>query len=225
MASPIYWIWIWVNSGVWWWTGRPGVLLSMGLQRVRHYWATDWNELSPARNAPVPNHPTNKYRLILGVWDKKILWVEFSHFPSNLISLAFMPILLSHNCLPALFPTRSFPHLLGAKSLLRQCLTQFQPPFIFWISKSDLMDHSLTCFLLLESSIWVKGTAFSLDFQNRNLQSVSSISSFHMYSEILHFNLFLFHPLFYIPLYHLNSFVRTAVVSKLAYSLWPTFQN
>ena len=51
------------------------------------------------------------------------------------------------------------------------------------------------------------------------------ISSFHMYSEFLHFNLFLFHPLFYIPLYHLNSFVRTAVVSKLAYFLWPTFQN
>ena len=30
------WTWVWVNSGSWWWTGRPGVLQSMGSQRVRH---------------------------------------------------------------------------------------------------------------------------------------------------------------------------------------------
>ena len=38
--------WIWVNSGSWWWTGRPGVLWFMGSQRVRHDWATDlfWSE-------------------------------------------------------------------------------------------------------------------------------------------------------------------------------------
>ena len=33
--------WVWVNSGSWWWTGRTGVLLSMGLQRVGHDWATE----------------------------------------------------------------------------------------------------------------------------------------------------------------------------------------
>ena len=32
--------WVWVNSGSWWWTGRPGVLQSLGSQRVRHNWAT-----------------------------------------------------------------------------------------------------------------------------------------------------------------------------------------
>ena len=30
MASPIWWTWVWVNSGSWWWTGRPGVLRFMG---------------------------------------------------------------------------------------------------------------------------------------------------------------------------------------------------
>ena len=35
----------WVNSGSWWWTGRPGMLQSMGLQRVRHDWATELNWL------------------------------------------------------------------------------------------------------------------------------------------------------------------------------------
>ena len=36
MASPTRWTWVWVNSGSWWWTGRPGVLRFMGLQRVGH---------------------------------------------------------------------------------------------------------------------------------------------------------------------------------------------
>ena len=43
MASPVQWTWVWVNSGHWWWTGRPGVLWFVGSQRVRHDWAT--NEL------------------------------------------------------------------------------------------------------------------------------------------------------------------------------------
>ena len=43
MASLTQWTWISVNSGSWWWTGRPGVLQSMGSQRVRHDWATELN--------------------------------------------------------------------------------------------------------------------------------------------------------------------------------------
>ena len=39
------WTWVWINSGRWWWTGRPGVLQSMGSQRVRHDWATELNWL------------------------------------------------------------------------------------------------------------------------------------------------------------------------------------
>ena len=41
MASPTRWSWVWVNSGSWWWTGRPGVLRFMGSQRVGHDWATE----------------------------------------------------------------------------------------------------------------------------------------------------------------------------------------
>ena len=43
MASPTQWAWVWVNSGSWWWTGRPGVLQSMGSQRVGPDWATELN--------------------------------------------------------------------------------------------------------------------------------------------------------------------------------------
>ena len=43
MASPTQWIWVWVNSSSLWWTGRPGMLWSMGLQRVGHDWETELN--------------------------------------------------------------------------------------------------------------------------------------------------------------------------------------
>ena len=43
MASLTQWTWVWVDSGSWWWTGRPGVLWFTGSQRVRHDWATELN--------------------------------------------------------------------------------------------------------------------------------------------------------------------------------------
>ena len=43
MASQTQWTWVWVNSGSGWWTGRPGVLQSMGSERVGHNWATELN--------------------------------------------------------------------------------------------------------------------------------------------------------------------------------------
>ena len=41
MASPIWWTWIWANFGSWWWTGKPGVLPSVRLQRVGHNFVTE----------------------------------------------------------------------------------------------------------------------------------------------------------------------------------------
>ena len=43
MASPTQWTWVWVDSGSWWWTGRPSMLWSMGSQRVIHDWLTEQN--------------------------------------------------------------------------------------------------------------------------------------------------------------------------------------
>ena len=43
MTSLTQWTWVWINSGSWWWTGRPGMLQSMRLPRVGHYWATELN--------------------------------------------------------------------------------------------------------------------------------------------------------------------------------------
>ena len=41
MVSPTRWTWVWASSGSWWWTGKPGVLQSIGSQRIRHDGATE----------------------------------------------------------------------------------------------------------------------------------------------------------------------------------------
>ena len=75
MASPTQWTWIWVNSGSWWWTGRPGVLQSMGLQsRTR---LSDWTELNWTDTKSTPslfNHPS--LVLFLSFHLSKLEWME-----------------------------------------------------------------------------------------------------------------------------------------------------
>ena len=51
MASSTQWIWVWVRSESWWWTGKPGVWQSMGSQRVGHDWVI---ELTDVCWIPVP---------------------------------------------------------------------------------------------------------------------------------------------------------------------------
>ena len=46
MTSLTQWTWVWVNSGSWWWTGRPGMLQSMGSQRIEHDWGSELNWLT-----------------------------------------------------------------------------------------------------------------------------------------------------------------------------------
>ena len=46
MASPTWWTWVWVSSGSWWRTAKPGMLQSMGSQRDRQDWETELNWLS-----------------------------------------------------------------------------------------------------------------------------------------------------------------------------------
>ena len=48
MVSPTQRTWIWARSGSWWRTWKPGMLQSMGSQRVRQIWVTElkWTEPS-----------------------------------------------------------------------------------------------------------------------------------------------------------------------------------
>ena len=62
--------------GSWWWTGKPGVLQCMGLQRVRHDWATELIRLWLA-------------------WDDTSLWFEL-YFSNNEWCWASPPVFISH---------------------------------------------------------------------------------------------------------------------------------
>ena len=84
MASQTQWSCVWVNSGTWWWTGRPGVLQSMGLQRVRQDWVIELN-----------------WTLI-----ECVLWVYFKHFSqlSPLLYTEFKMALYSGFIIPIRSP-------------------------------------------------------------------------------------------------------------------------
>ena len=43
LTSPTWWTWVWASFGSWWWTWKPGVLQSIGSQRVGHDWVTELN--------------------------------------------------------------------------------------------------------------------------------------------------------------------------------------
>ena len=51
LMSPTQWTWLWISSRNWWWTGNPGLVQSMGLQRVGHDWVTElnWTILSTSK--------------------------------------------------------------------------------------------------------------------------------------------------------------------------------
>ena len=76
------WRWVWVDSGSWQWTGRPGVLQSMGLQRVGHNWATELNWLN--------------------VYFSQICDI-FSHVSSNIYSSPFLVSSLSETSIRHMF--------------------------------------------------------------------------------------------------------------------------
>ena len=66
MASPTRWTWVWVNSGSWWWTGKPGVLWFMGLQKVWHDWVTElkWTEYTQEESEWLLRWKINNYKQV-----------------------------------------------------------------------------------------------------------------------------------------------------------------
>ena len=93
-------IWIWVNSGSWWWTGRPGMLQSMGSQRVGHNWATElnWYMCFVAQSCPTLCNPMNRSTSGLPVHQQL---PEFTQIYVHWVGNAIQP---SHPLLSPLLP-------------------------------------------------------------------------------------------------------------------------
>ena len=117
MASPTQWTWVWVNSGCWWWTGRPGVLQSMGSQRVGHDWATElnWTEYGKMQKRVTENSSWNI-----------CLRAGFPSFPraQNASSWFWLWILFRVDCMSVTTVANGFVLGCGQYSLLQS------PPFL-----------------------------------------------------------------------------------------------
>ena len=90
MAALTLWTWVWVSSGSWWWTGKPGVLQSMGSQRVGHDWVTELNwQLSYWPVLPYLFNGRAVYAVPLVIKNKKQRWSDITlifarvNFPSS----------------------------------------------------------------------------------------------------------------------------------------------
>ena len=68
MISPTRWTWVWVSSGGWWWTGRPGVLRFMGSQRVGRDWTELYGALASALASVLPMNIQDWFLLGLTAW-------------------------------------------------------------------------------------------------------------------------------------------------------------
>ena len=74
MTSPTRWTWVWVNSGSWWWTGRPGVLQFVGSQRVRHDWATELIIFIIENHVRISGPTQSKLLLLMGQLSLTSVW-------------------------------------------------------------------------------------------------------------------------------------------------------
>ena len=81
MASPPRWTWVWASSGSWWWTRRPGMLQSMGLQRVD--WATEVK--NKLKNNPQILKLLSKYSFRITSY---FLWLQVLYFLCRVVCLA-----------------------------------------------------------------------------------------------------------------------------------------
>ena len=98
-ASPTQCTWVWVNSGNWWWTGKPGVLWFMGSERVGHDWSTELNWIRPDAMILVfwmlsfkPTFSLSSFTFIKRLFSSSLSAIR-------VVSSAYMRLLI---CLPAI---------------------------------------------------------------------------------------------------------------------------
>ena len=126
MATPTWWTWVWVSSGSWWWTGKCGVLQSMGSQRFGHDWATELNREIPVISIllffKVVFESENKCRSVIS----DSFWPHGLYSPWN--SLGQNTGVGSPSLLQGLFPTQGLnPGLLHCRQILYQLSHQGSP--------------------------------------------------------------------------------------------------
>ena len=126
MASPTLWTWVWASCRSWKWTGKPGMLQSMGSKRVRHNWVTElnwiikesWNKKEPQRSLRSKSHVAHS-----NIQSKIVIPGPLFFLSSN----AFSP------------DSSYFPHSLSCIGHLSTCPPTYHPfdPLNFLLNLTD----------------------------------------------------------------------------------------
>ena len=134
MASLTQWTWVWVNSGSWWWTGRPGVRQFMGSRRVRHDWATELTcvilNVHPPRQVGPPSfcHPSAQISVIFLKLSSiaSISQLKFFQWPPHCHQNKLQTV--QHNLRPLVTSGTEFPGLSSHPSPTLQHTSYFSLP-------------------------------------------------------------------------------------------------
>ena len=100
MASLTWWTWIWASFRCWWWTGKPGVLQSIGWQRVEHNCAAElnWSTIEKRNNQEQFEQCCCLFTAEVVIWSEwalflclcELIYIEFSKFESTSHCLSFI---------------------------------------------------------------------------------------------------------------------------------------
>ena len=98
--------WVWVDSGSWWWTGKPGVLQFMGSQIVRHDWVTELN-WRPSRSIHI--FTIGKILLIPFYGWEVLHWVVLQYYSLYINSAIYMYYIFQFSSVAQSCPTLCDP--------------------------------------------------------------------------------------------------------------------
>ena len=115
--------WVWASSRSWWWTGKPGVLQSMGWQRVRYDWATELNSAVKGKHFYSDFIVSSLFRNMVNWMDPVIL---VNHLTISIMLLWFSHSVLSDSCNPmGCSPPGSSVHGISQARILEQVAISF----------------------------------------------------------------------------------------------------
>ena len=121
-------MWVWVNSGGCWWTGRPGVLQFMGSQRVGHDWVTEqlnWTEYKCNLNTYMQwKHLWHRHGVIVTTNKICSLCQELGEMLWKTRPLLVLAYWYSHLCLGLNFDTEPTLVCSSPTTLSYLCLSQ-----------------------------------------------------------------------------------------------------
>ena len=171
MASLTQWTWVWVDSGSWWWTGRPGVLWFMGSKRVGHDWVTElkkshywvlviflWENNKGRKNTNESSSVqySSVAQSCLTLCDPMDCSMPGSPVFHQLLELAQTHVRWVSDAIPP-------SHLLSSPSPPAFSLSQHQGLF-HWVSSSRQVAKVLELQLQHQSFQWIFRTDFLLDW-------------------------------------------------------------